>query len=259
MAFSETSQWGCGLMDGLTACCDTGGWRESAAANAGQTGVIRLLVITPDPDLRSSLADAFLGHEARADFIIRFASNAAAAAAVIEGEAADAALIHLGRANVDGLDALDRLLGRWPSLAVAAVTNPGERHVGLSAVRHGAQEFVSSDAPADALRAAVRNAIDRGAVMRETKDLHAAVLAAERAVEEMKLMRRFVDMVSHEFRTPMAVIVSACDRLQRVDGGPAPAAQGAEEDSPGRHAPIGIDRIHARGQPHGIGSITNSP
>jgi len=49
-------------------------------------------------------------------------------------------------------------------------------------------------------------------VAKRTEDLHAA-LARERELSEMK--SNFVSLVSHEFRTPLGVIMSAADVLQR--------------------------------------------
>jgi len=86
-----------------------------------------------------------------------------------------------------------------PDVAVVVFTGDADPATGLNAVRAGAQDFVPKDAPPELLRRALIYAAER--------------MRASRRVDALK---KFVDMISHEYRTPLAIISTSCDLCARA-------------------------------------------
>ena len=100
----------------------------------------------------------------------------------------DAVLLDLGLPDSQGLPTLERVIAPWRDVPVIVLTGLADREVGLSAVRHGAQDYlVKGEVNADMLGRAIRYAIGRHVARAAATMASVRAAAAEerlRATEE---------------------------------------------------------------------------
>lgn len=171
-------------------------------------GALRLLALSSNAATRAFLATAMGA---------RLVDDVEQLRGALAEGPVDAALIDITGAADGGVATLGRVKAAAPSLALVAIAEragPGSCH--LCALRHGADDFITAPLRLDALRFAVRAAMERAQASREVSRLNAALVDAERAAAETRMMRRFVETVGHEFRTPLAVISYNQEKLARI-------------------------------------------
>lgn len=135
----------------------------------------------------------------------------------------------------NAVDALQILKARDLDIPFIVITGTVSEDVVSELMREGAVDYLLKDRPAR-LGQSVRHALDQKrlreekrtaqeALRRYNTELEATIhartaeleraLAKERELNELKA--RFVSMISHEFRTPLAIIQSASDILNRYE------------------------------------------
>jgi len=99
----------------------------------------------------------------------------------------DCVLLDMDLPDATGLDALDRIARRDPTLPIVVLTGLTDEHFGISAVASGAQDYlVKGRVEADMLQRALLYAIERKRAEITAVDLHASEL---RARENVRLER----------------------------------------------------------------------
>jgi hypothetical protein len=126
----------------------------------------------------------------------------------------DVILADLSLPDSFGLDTVRRLRDEAPNTAIVVLTSQDSDEVAMQSLYHGAQDFLVKDRLTfDALDRAMRYAVQRQ-MNGQMRRLLARVRDSERLLERKnrRLRRlyhtahRFVDNVSHEFRTPLTVM-----------------------------------------------------
>lgn len=96
------------------------------------------------------------------DWRLRICSSFAAGVAELERHGADLALLDLGLPDNRGVDGIVILAERFPALPVVVLTGSDDHDLGFSAVRAGAQDFLSKDqVTASVLLRSINYAIER--------------------------------------------------------------------------------------------------
>jgi signal transduction histidine kinase len=120
----------------------------------------------------------------------------------------DLLVLDLGLPGVYGLDGLAKILSVNPRVPVIIVTHRNDEALALRALKVGAQDYlVKGRLTTDNLERSIRYATERHALVRRLTD--AQIVLENRHRRLAKLYRsahKFVDNVSHEFRTPLTVI-----------------------------------------------------
>ena len=94
----------------------------------------------------------------------------------------DIALLDLTLPDSDGLESLDALILRAPSLPIVVLTNTNDDELALEAVRHGAQDYlVKRQVTIDVLVRSIRYAIERKSSAEALREINETL---ERRVEE---------------------------------------------------------------------------
>jgi len=157
------------------------------------------VLIVEDSESDRALAEAALDAPGFADVDMVDTLCAAIAALSTRGEPYDVVLCDLALPDAFGLDAVERLRAVAPDVAVVVFTGDSDPATGLNAVRVGAQDFVPKGASPELLRRSLLYAAERA-----------------RASRHVDALKKFVDMISHEYRTPLAVISTSCDLCERA-------------------------------------------
>lgn len=179
----------------------------------------KLLIVDDSPGDIRILANLLAGMAT-----IMFATSGQEALAKAAEEDFDVILLDIVLPDIDGFEVCRRLNKRAgglqaPIIFVTVLDDVSSEEKGLSL---GALDYVSKPFVPAVVRARVRNHI---ALSRTAKELRAAneQLAAAKAATESALageqlanqrLRTFIDMATHEFKTPLATIDSAAQLLE---------------------------------------------
>ncbi len=138
--------------------------------DAGDTVLFEVALTEADPELR-----------------IVVVPDVANLEPLLRGGEVDCVVLDLGLPGLSGFEALDRIAGIAPNLAIVVFTGWGARHVGVEAVARGAQDYlVKGEAQGLTIARSVRFAIERKRNQRAADALAAAHL---RHAEQHRLER----------------------------------------------------------------------
>jgi len=120
--------------------------------------------------------------------------------------------------TMDGVQLLGAVARRWPDIVRIMLTGNADQQTAIKAVNEGAVfRFLTKPSSPDVVAGTIDEALKRfAAIVAEREQLARADATANDLVRERemaKLQREFISLVSHEFRTPLAIISSAIDIL----------------------------------------------
>jgi signal transduction histidine kinase len=183
------------------------GWDDSAACSL-------LIVVTSDADADQWVAHLTTGALTGAD--TEHVRSLQAALARLETRVYDAVLLDLALPDSDGLGALDAITADAGDAAIVVLTERDEEWLAGEAVRRGAQDnLVKGDRRTGHIASTVLHAVRRQRVFAELK-------AAR--TEQLAQKDRFLSHVSHELRSPLAVVYQFASLL--ADGIAGPLTEG---------------------------------
>ena len=183
--------------------------------------LLNVLLVEDDPDyaefVKLSLADADL-----TSFQLEHVDCLAAARDRLEGNDYDVILLDLGLPDACDFEALSQVREQRPELPVVVLTGNSDPCVGVEAASMGAHDYLyKGDSSARTLERVLRYTFRRQQLFRqlhtanESLDHKNGQLEQVNALLDQKNARlaqlyetahQFVDNVSHDFRTPLAVI-----------------------------------------------------
>jgi two-component system nitrogen regulation response regulator NtrX len=127
----------------------------------------RILIVDDEPGIRSSLA-AILEDEG---YRVASAGTADEAAQRLAGEAFDAVLLDLWLPDRDGLELLAELRERGFETPVIVISGHGTVDTAVQAIRLGACDFLEKPMALSRVVVTVQNALERGRLEREVREL----------------------------------------------------------------------------------------
>ena len=188
---------------------------ESETRDPGETAAIRVMVVDDEPEIVAEISDYLRAKGLACDV----AADAWEAIRLIEAQPAiGVVLTDIRMPKMDGLSMIRHLHRTLPErdLATIILTGHAGRNEAIEAIQAGALDFLSKPISLKLLMHSVQRGIDAIRARRTEKAYKAgleAALAQERRLN--RLQREFISMVSHEFRTPLAIIDGAAQRIIR--------------------------------------------
>jgi len=193
----------------------------------------KLLVVDDSPTAAAVVSRALRTH----GWQVSFVSSGAAACAAVKEDPPEVVVCDLHMPDMDGYAVLNRLAEIDATLPVIVLSADRDLSAVLSAVRHGAFDYViKSPHQMDALVAAVARAAAHCRVLRDnarlTAELATRLVDLEREVSERQAAQRdlrvardqamaanraksaFLANMSHELRTPLNAVLGYADLLE---------------------------------------------
>lgn len=171
------------------------------------SNVVRLLLAEDDPG-DAEMIERLLSKATHSRFQVEWTDTLEGAALTLSAGYFDALLLDLGLPGTCGLDGLAKILSVNSRVPVIIITHRSDESLALRALKVGAQDYlVKGRLTTDNLERSIRYATERYNLVRHLTD--AQIVLENRHRRLVKLYRtayKFVDNVSHEFRTPLTVI-----------------------------------------------------
>jgi serine phosphatase RsbU (regulator of sigma subunit) len=157
-------------------------------SRVGRTAVgQRLSVLLVEDDRADALLVEELIADASADITFAWAQSISDAERELSRNRPDCVLLDLNLPDAHGINALERIGKRDPSIPIVVLTGLNDEHFGISAVASGAQDYlVKGRVEPDSLRRSLLYAIERKHAELTAVELHASQL---RAGENARLER----------------------------------------------------------------------
>ena len=180
--------------------------------------VIHVLLVEDSlPDAR--IIQTILAEQSRPTFEVRHAGCLKEGLECVAEGGTDLVLLDLGLPDSQGLETLERMVS--VEAPVVVLTGHDDEQQGVVAMEMGAQDYlVKGQVTAGLLVRAVRYAIQRHKqqlLQQETwRDLEAKNLVLDELNELNEMKSKFIEVVTHEMRTPMTAVLCAVDLL--IDG-----------------------------------------
>lgn len=128
----------------------------------------RFLILEDDDRLRGTLGRALRGRGHAVVEVAGLTSLAVTIGAADEEKAGfDCAVVDLRLADGSGLEAVERLLGRWPEIRIVVLTGYGSIATAVEAMRLGVVDYLTKPADADQILDALSPAAADGASSEE--------------------------------------------------------------------------------------------
>lgn len=139
------------------------------------------------------------------------------ALAYLERETPDLILLDMGLPDARGTEGIPRLRGVYdgPILMLTGLDDEQRAH---AALQEGAQDYlVKDEINPRTLARALGYAIERHRFDQRLRAAEAAQQQLQRELETERQLTRYLTALSHEFRTPLAIIQASVDNLHRMD------------------------------------------
>ncbi len=120
----------------------------------------------------------------------------------VKRNAYDVVLLDVKMPNMDGMETMDRIMEIKPELPVVMISGHGNIDTAVEAVKKGAFDFICKPPDLNRLLITLRNAMDRGELITETKALKRKVYRQKKLVQmigsspAMTQLRRTIDRVA---------------------------------------------------------------
>jgi len=183
------------------------------------TGEMIKVLLVEDNEADARYIQELLAAQERPAFQVRHACDLAEGLRRVAGGGIDVVLLDLGLPDSQGLLTLERMT---PCPApVVVLTGLDDERLGIAAMEMGAQDYlVKGQVDEPLLVRAVRYAIERHRQWILQQETSRALDAKNLVLDELKelneMKSRFIEVVTHEMRTPMTAVLCAVDLL--IDG-----------------------------------------
>lgn len=145
-----------------------------------------------------------------------FVSDGHAGLKLLEANSYDAVVIDYNMPLLNGLKVLERIRTLSPTLPTIMLTGMGSEQLAVEAMRLGANDYLIKDTSLvylQILPSAIRKVISEAEARRAHQQAQLALLFEQ---ERARILAQFIQDASHEFRTPLSVIISSCELLART-------------------------------------------
>jgi signal transduction histidine kinase len=204
----------------LPAPASAGEGEAEAAASSARYGVLLVEDNPADADLVRTALDAV----AEVTHVERLAD----AACELEARTPSVILLDLGLPDAVGMEGLERLRPLAPDTPIVVLTGSGsDSGLGTAAMQHGAEDYLPKSEISILPRVASYAIERRKSRARETR-LALADLARRDAEAANRAKDRFLALLSHELRNPLAAIRFAIELMDRGAGRPHVVAETRE-------------------------------
>lgn len=189
----------------------------------------KVLIIDDERAIRSTLRE-ILEYE---DYKVIDTDNGIDGLAIIKKEDVDLVLCDIKMSKMDGMEVLTEALAIKPDLPFIMISGHGTIETAVEASKKGAYDFISKPPDLNRLLITVRNALERGTLVTETKVLKRKVSKTRDILGDSEAIQRIKDTIERVAPTDARVLVTGAN-----GSGKELVARWLHEKSPRAGAPL---------------------
>ncbi len=167
----------------------------------------KILIIDDERAIRSTLRE-ILEYEG---YKVLDTDNGADGLAVIKREEVDLVLCDIKMSKMDGMEVLTEALALKPDLPFIMISGHGTIETAVEASRKGAYDFISKPPDLNRLLITVRNALERGTLVTETKVLKRKASKTREILGESEGIQRIKETIERVAPTEARVLVTGAN------------------------------------------------
>src|SRR5512138_2328906 len=163
-----------------------------------------ILIVDDEESIRTSLAGVLEDEGYRTVFAV----DGLEALAAIETEVPDLVLLDIWMPRMDGMETLQRLKEKNPSLTVVMISGHGTIETAVRATQLGAFDFIEKPLSLEKVLLTVRHALEKSALVRENRELRAKSLRAHEILGASPPIQKLKEQIALAAPTNGWVLIS---------------------------------------------------
>ena len=167
----------------------------------------KILIIDDERAIRSTLRE-ILEYE---DYKVMDADNGIDGLAILKKEDIDLVLCDIKMSKMDGMEVLTEALAIKPDLPFIMISGHGTIETAVEASKKGAYDFISKPPDLNRLLITVRNALERGTLVTETKVLKRKVSKTRDILGDSEAIQRIKETIERVAPTEARVLVTGAN------------------------------------------------
>lgn len=163
-----------------------------------------VLIVDDEKSIRKTLRE-ILEYE---KYKVEEAENGQEGLAAIRENNYDVVLLDIKMPKMDGMEVLEKALEIAPDLPIIMISGHGNIDTAVEAVKKGAYDFISKPPDLNRLLITVRNALDKGELVTETKVLKRKVTKTREIIGESPAIEKIKDTMERVAPTEARVLIT---------------------------------------------------
>jgi two-component system nitrogen regulation response regulator NtrX len=163
-----------------------------------------ILIIDDEKSIRNTLKE-ILEYE---KFEVVEAAEGSEALKLVEENDFEAILCDIKMPRMDGIEVLEKILQMKPDIPVIMISGHGNIDNAVEAIKKGAFDFISKPLDLNRLLVTLRNALDRGTLVSETKNLRKKVFKTHDIIGESEPIKKVKEMIERVAPTDARVLIT---------------------------------------------------
>jgi len=167
----------------------------------------KILVIDDERAIRNTLKDilSFEGFE------IEEAADGVEGLEKIKANDYDCILCDVKMPKMDGLEVLDKVKDLKPDIPFVVISGHGNIETAVDAVKKGAFDFISKPPDLNRLLITIRNAMDKGSLVTETKQLRKRISKSHQMIGSSDAMKQIHETIEKVAATDARVLITGAN------------------------------------------------
>ncbi len=164
----------------------------------------KILVIDDERSIRNIIGELLEmeGHT------VRTAENGVQGYEMIGGEAFDLVISDIKMPEMDGIELLDKLIETHPDTTVIMISGHGNIDTAVECIKKGAFDYVEKPIDMNRILVTVKNALERGSLVKETKTLRRRVNKVSEIVGQSPAIERVKTLIDKVAVTDARVLIT---------------------------------------------------
>ncbi len=162
-----------------------------------------ILVIDDQRSIRSTLEDILTME----GYTVTTAEDGAQGLTAFAEGQYDAVLTDIKMPNMDGMEVLDKIMETKPECPVIMISGHGDIDTAVESIKKGAYDFIQKPLDLNRLLITIKNAVEKGALVVETKALKKKVEHTYDMIGDSEPMQKVRDMIGKVAATDARVLI----------------------------------------------------
>ncbi len=162
-----------------------------------------ILVIDDQRSIRSTLEDILTME----GYTVTTAEDGTQGLAAFAEGQYDAVLTDIKMPNMDGMEVLDKIMETKPECPVIMISGHGDIDTAVESIKKGAYDFIQKPLDLNRLLITIKNAVEKGALVVETKALKKKVEHTYDMIGDSEPMQKVRDMIGKVAATDARVLI----------------------------------------------------